>query len=176
MSRKNSAILIVLIVLVTAAVVSARWFHRRNDPTLQGSGTVEARYIRVGSKVGGRIDKVLVSEGDSVQPGQVLITFDDKELQAALGQSRAAWQKAHAGSRPEDIAQARAATAEAKAEYEQRKNGYRREDVAAAQADLDRAKAEEGRTHNDFDRYDALAKKDLVSRQQRDAAEAAWKA
>lgn len=31
------------------------------------------------------------------------------------------------------------------------------------------------RTHNDFDRYDALAKKDLVSRQQRDAAEAAWK-
>ena len=56
MSRKNIVILIGLIVLVTAAVVSARWFQRRNDSTLQGSGTVEARYIRVGSKVGGRID------------------------------------------------------------------------------------------------------------------------
>jgi multidrug resistance efflux pump len=90
MSRKNSAILIVLIVLITAAVVSARWFHGRNDSTLQGSGTVEARDIRVGSKVGGRIDKVLVREGDYVKAGQILITFDDKELQAALGQSRAA--------------------------------------------------------------------------------------
>src|ERR1700688_64224 len=175
MSRKNIAILIVMIVLVTAAVVSARWFHGRNDSTLQGSGTVEARDIRVGSKVGGRIDKVLVREGDSVKAGEVLVTFDDKELQAALGQSRAAWEKAHTGSRPEDIAQARAATAEAKAEYEQRKNGYRSEDIAAAQSDLDRANAEEVRTRNDFERYDVLAKKDLVSRQQRDAAEAAWK-
>lgn len=175
MSRKNIAILVVLIVLVTAAVVSARWFHRRDASTLEGSGTVEARYIRVGSKVGGRIDKVLVREGDRVNPGQPLVTFDDQELQAALGQSRAAWAKAHTGSRPEDIAQARAAAAEAKAEYEQRKNGYRSEAIGAARSDLDRANAEEVRTRNDFQRYDALAKKDLVSQQQRDAAEAAWK-
>jgi multidrug resistance efflux pump len=175
MSRKNIVILVLLVVLVTGAVVTARWIQRSNDATLQGSGTVEARDTRVGSKVGGRIDKVLVREGDRVEPGQVLVTFDDKELQAELNQSRAAWEKAYTGSRPEDIAEARAATAQAKAEYEQRKNGYRREDIAAAQADLDRANAEEVRTHNDFDRYEALAQKDLVSRQQRDAAEASWK-
>jgi HlyD family secretion protein len=175
MSRKQITIVLVLIVLVAGGVFIARRIQRNSDATLQGSGTVEARYIRVGSKVGGRVDKVLVREGDSVHSGQVLVTFDDKELQAALGQSRAAWEKTHTGSRPEDIAQARAATAEAKAEYEQRRNGYRREDVAGAQADLDRTAAEEVRTHNDFDRYDALSKKDLVSRQQRDAAEAAWK-
>jgi len=40
---------------------------------------------------------------------------------------------------------------------------------------LDRAQADENRSHLDFDRYDALAKKDLVSRQQRDTAEAAWR-
>src|SRR3982074_2792252 len=119
MSRKNSAILIVLMVLVTAAVVSARWFHRRNDPTLQGSGTVEARDIRVGSKIGGRIDKVLVREGDTVQAGQVLVTFDDKELQASLDQSRAAAEKARRGFRPEEIAEAKAAADQARAEYEQ---------------------------------------------------------
>src|SRR5438309_10323376 len=56
-----------------------------------------------------------------------------------------------------------------------KKNGYRQEDIAAAQADLDRAKADEIRTHLDFDRYDALARKDLVSKQQRDTAEANWK-
>jgi HlyD family secretion protein len=173
MNRKGILILLTAAIAVAATVLYAGWFHR--DTTLQGSGTVEARNIRVGSKVGGRIDKVLVREGDSVQPGQVLITFDDKELQAALEQSRANDEKARRGYRPEEIAEARAAAAQAKADFELKENGYRLEDIAAAQADLDRAKADETRTHLDFDRYDALAKKDLVSRQQLDSAEANWK-
>src|SRR5450755_4242963 len=174
MNRKRVVVNVVVIAAIVAGIgYSAGWFGR--DSSLQSSGTVEARDIRVGSKVGGRIEKVLVREGDAVQAGQVLITFDDKELQAALDQSRAAEEKARRGYRPEEIAEARAALQEAQAEYEQRKNGYRREDIAAAQADLDRAKADAARAQLDFDRYDALAKKDLVSRQQRDAAEASWK-
>jgi HlyD family secretion protein len=149
------------------------WFRR--DNSLQGSGTVEARDIRVGSKIAGRIDKVLVREGDSVQAGQVLVTFDDRELMATLQQSQASAQKAERGYRKEEIEQARGAAAAAKAEYEQRKNGYRREDIAAAQSDLDRAKADETRSRLDWQRYDALAQKDLVSKQQRDTAEANWK-
>ena len=173
MKRKRVIILLVAAAALAAAGLYGGWFHR--DTTLQGSGTVEARNIRVGSKVGGRIDKVLVREGDSVQPGQILITFDDKELQASLEQSRANAEKAKRGFRPEEIAEARAAAAQAKADYELRKNGYRQEDIASAQADLDRAKADETRTHLDFDRYEALAKKDLVSKQQLDSAEANWK-
>jgi HlyD family secretion protein len=173
MNRKRILILLIVAVAVTVTGLYAGWFHR--DTTLLGSGTVEARNIRVGSKVGGRIDKVLVREGDSVQPGQVLITFDDKELQASLEQSRANAEKARRGYRPEEIAEARAAAAQAKADYELRENGYRQEDIAGAQADLDRAKADEIRTHLDFDRYEALSKKDLVSKQQRDSAEANWK-
>src|SRR2546423_10834005 len=174
MNRKR----LLLIVVVAAAAVAATafstgWFRR--DTELRGSGTVEAGGVRVGSKIGGRIEKVLVREGDRVQAGQVLITFDDKELQAALEQSRATAQKARRGYRPEEIEEARAAAAGARAEYEQRKNGYRQEDIAAAQADRDRAKADEIRSHLDFDRYESLAKKDLVSKQQRDTAEANWK-
>ncbi len=174
MNRNRVIVIVVVIAAIVAGVgYSEGWFRR--DSSLQGSGTVEARDIRVGSKVGGRIEKVLVREGDTVQAGQVLITFDDKELQAALDQSRAAAEKARRGFRPEEIAEARAAVAEAKAEYEQRRNGYRREDIAAAQSDLDRTKADEVRAQLDFERYDALAKKDLVSKQQRDTAEAAWR-
>jgi multidrug resistance efflux pump len=92
-----------------------------------------------------------------------------------MEQSKAAADKARRGYRPEEIAEARAAAAQAKADYELKKNGYRKEDVAAAQADLERTKADEVRTHLDFDRYEALAEKDLVSKQQRDTAEAAWK-
>jgi HlyD family secretion protein len=173
MNRKRILIIIAIAVALAATALYAGWFHR--DNSLQGSGTVEARDIRVGSKVGGRIDKVLVREGDAVQPGQVLITFDDKELQAALEQSQASAEKAQRGYRPEEIAEARAAAAQAKADSEMKKNGYRKEDIDAAQADLDRAKADEVRTQLDFDRYEALAKKDLVSKQQRDTAEANWK-
>jgi HlyD family secretion protein len=173
MKRKYILIIAAVTVAITATAIFGRWFH--HDASLQGSGTVEARNIRVGSKVGGRIDKILVREGDSVQPGQVLMSFDDKELQAALEQSRAAAEKSQRGYRPEEIAEARAAAAQAKADYEQRRNGYRVEDIAAAKADLERAKADEVRTHLDFDRYDALAKNDLISKQQRDTAEANWK-
>jgi multidrug resistance efflux pump len=169
--------MIPLLLIVALALVGAYsmgwWFHR--DAALEGSGTVEARNIRVGSKIGGRIDKVLVREGDTVEAGQLLISFDDKELQASLAQSRASAIKAERGFRSEEIAEARAAAAQAKAEYEQRRNGYRQEDIAAAQADLDRATADEVRTRLDFQRYDALAEKDLVSKQQRDTAEANWK-
>lgn len=173
MNRKRLILFFLAAALVAVAAYSMGWFHRDNG--LQGSGTVEARNIRVGSKVGGRIDKVLVREGDTVETGQILISFDDKELQASLAQSRAAAEKAERGFRPEEVAEARAAAAQAKAEYDQRKNGYRQEDIDAAKAEFDRATADEVRTHLDFQRYDVLAQKDLVSKQQRDTAEANWK-
>jgi HlyD family secretion protein len=166
-------VLLVIAVVVTVGISFGGWFH--HDNALQGSGTVEARNIRVGSEVGGRIDKVLVHEGDIVTTGQVLMTFDEKELLASLAQSRANAEKAKRGFRREDIEEARAAAMQAKADYELRKNGYRKEDIAAAEADLDRAAADETRSSLDFQRYDALAKKDLVSKQQRDTAEANWK-
>jgi multidrug resistance efflux pump len=173
MNRKRILLVVVIAVVLAGTALYAGWFN--HDNSLRGSGTVEARNIRVGSKVGGRIDKILVREGDTVQPGQILIAFDDKELQASLEQSHANAEKAQRGYRPEEIAEVRAAAAQAKADYEERKNGYRQEDIEAAKADLDRAKADEIRTHLDFQRYEALAQKDLVSKQQRDTAEANWK-
>jgi HlyD family secretion protein len=173
MKPKLLIIPVLVIAVLAIAGYSTGWF--RHDTGLQGSGTVEARDIRVGSKVGGRIDQVLVREGDTVQAGQILITFDDKELLASLEQTRAAAEKAQRGYRPEEIAEARAAAAQAKAEYDQRKNGYRQEDIAAAKADLDRATADEVRSQLDYQRYEALSQKDLVSKQQRDTAEANWK-
>src|SRR5271154_5763849 len=107
MTRKRVFILILVALILGGTTVYATWF--RHDNALQGSGTVEARDIRVGSKVGGRIDKILVREGDKVQPGQILITFDDKELLASLDQSRAASEKGGRGFRRKKTGEARAA-------------------------------------------------------------------
>jgi multidrug resistance efflux pump len=173
MKRRLLIIALIVVAAVAVAGVYGGWF--RKESGLQGSGTVEARNIRVGSKVGGRIQQVLVREGDRVQAGQTLITFDDKELEASLAQARANAQKSQRGFRSEEIQEARAGAAQAKADYEMHLKGYRKEDIAAAQADLDRTAAEETRAHLDFQRYEALAQKDLVSKQQRDTAEANWK-
>ena len=173
MRRRLIIIVVIAIAAVAVTAVYAGWFNR--DASLQGSGTVEARNIRVGSKVGGRILQVLVREGDRVQPGQTLITFDDKELQASLEQARANAQKAQRGFRKEEIQEAQAAATQAKADFEMHLKGYRKEDIDAAQADVDRATADETRARLDFQRYEALAQKDLVSKQQRDTAESNWK-
>src|SRR5438105_13346634 len=119
MNGKRIAILVAVVIAVTAGILYGGWFHR--DNALQGSGTGEARNIRVGSKIGGRIDKLLVREGDTVEAGQVLMTFDDKELLASLAQSRASAEKAKRGYRPEEIAEARAAAQQAKADSDMRK-------------------------------------------------------
>src|SRR5947209_20069376 len=118
MNRKRILPILAAALVIVAVVAYANRFHR--ETSLQGSGTVEARDIRVGSKIGGRIDKVFVREGDRVQAGQVLVTFDDKELQASLEQSKAAAEKSRKGFRPEEIEEARAAADQAKAEYEQK--------------------------------------------------------
>ena len=173
MTKKQILIGGFLLAAAAGTALYAAW--RQRDTVLEGSGTVEARDIRVGSKIGGRIAEVRMREGDFVQPGQVLVTFDDQELKAALEQSRANFQKMTRGYRPEEIAEARAAAEQAKADYEEKKNGYRQEDIDAARAELDRAKADEVRSEADFHRYDSLAKKEMVSRQQRDTAEANWK-
>jgi HlyD family secretion protein len=173
MKRRLIVIAVIVIVAIAVTAVYAGWFTR--DTSLEGSGTVEARNIRVGSKVGGRILQVLVREGDRVQAGQILVTFDDKELQASLEQARANAQKAKRGFRTEEIQEAQAAATQAKADYEMHLKGYRKEDIDAAQADVDRATADEARAKLDFQRYQTLADKDLVSKQQRDTAEANWK-
>ena len=97
MKRKRLMVIGIVLVLGIAAYM---WASTRPQP-LVASGTVEARDIRVGSKVGGRIEQVLVREGDKVEAGQVLATFDDRELKATLDASLANFQKLERGFRPE---------------------------------------------------------------------------
>ena len=138
--------------------VYAAWF--RATTGLQGSGTVEARNIRVGSKVGGRIDKVLVREGDHVKAGQVLITFDDKELLASLEQSTSQRGKSQTRLSPgRNRRSSRSGARKPRPITSCGKNGYRKEDIAAAQADLDRAAADEAARISIFSATTRLPKK-----------------
>src|SRR5919204_167506 len=126
MTRKWVLALIGLIAVALGVAVYLRALGQSEG--IVGSGTVEARNIRVGSKVGGRVQQVLVREGDRVQAGQVLVTFDDQELLASLEQARGR------------VAQARLNQAEAARRRMER--GYRPEEVAAARAELAQAEGQ----------------------------------
>ena len=143
--------------------------------TLFVSGTIEARNIRIGSKVGGRIREVKVREGDIVTAGQVLVTFEDEALQAALDEARANLEKMEKGYRSEEIAEARAAAAQARAEYEERLRGYRSEQVEAARAEVERAAAEASRAAINYRRVKELTAAGIFSTDQLDEAEGTHK-
>jgi HlyD family secretion protein len=173
MNRKR--IVATVLIGVGVVVAGAYAWSRRDAGALLASGTIEARNIRVGSKIGGRILEVRVREGDRVEPGQVLVTFDDRELKATLEQSQANYEKLQRGNRPEEIAQARAQERQSLADYELKRTGYRKEDIEAARADLAKAKADAVRAELDYKRAKDLADAGIFSRQQKDLAEATWK-
>ena len=144
MNRKRVLIILGVAAVLAATAVYASWFRR--DNSLRGSGTVEARNIRVGSKVGGRIDRVLVREGDRVTQGQVLARIDPSEIQAQVGQQQAAVSEAESRlaqaqlteaptnvNISTQISQQQAAVESAQADYQQVKQNYDAQ-VAAAEA------------------------------------------
>jgi HlyD family secretion protein len=86
---------------------------REYDPTVRGSGTVEATEVVVSPKISARILTLTVDEGDKVETGQVLATLDCTELEARKAQADAQVLQAEAARNQAEaaLAQAMAATA-----------------------------------------------------------------
>jgi len=165
----------VLPILLTAGLLSYGGYrlYLERKP-YEWSGTVEARTISVGSRVGGRIAKVLVREGDVLAPGQALLELEPGDLPAQLLQANAQQMSAQAvldklrkGARPEELEQARACSLTARAALQQAVAGARPEQVQAAEARLaaqeiavQKAKADAAREHQ-LDESGAAARADL---------------
>jgi RND family efflux transporter MFP subunit len=68
---------------VLALIVLAGWLlSRRLAGTRSVSGTIEVDEVHVASRYGGRVQKILAQEGDTLQAGQVIVELDAAELQA----------------------------------------------------------------------------------------------
>ncbi len=169
-----------LMVLISAAALSGCGggvfgFKKENSPVF--SGTIETREIRVGSKVGGRVQEVLVVEGQEVQTGQPLVKLDIAELQTQLAQAQARvdQQKARlrrleSGSRPEEKAQARAVSETARANLEAVRNGPRPEEIAQARAAVAAAEADVNSAEAAYQRAQRLRETGDISKQEFDSA------
>ena len=68
MKKKLPILLLISAGLIAGAAFSAGWF--RKDSSCWSSGTVESRNIRVGSKIGGRIEKVWFMKETTLSPAR----------------------------------------------------------------------------------------------------------
>lgn len=103
------------------------------EPDLQIQGTVEAPEVRISGKLAGRVERILVCEGEWVHKGDTLIVIHSPEVeaertqaQAVEGATRAQSRKVESGTRPEIVASAREAWRAAKAQRELAEKTYKR--------------------------------------------------
>ena len=120
---------------------------------IRGSGTIEMDEIDVASIVGGRLLRLAVSEGDTVNIGDTLAVLDRGEIAAELAAQTAQAQRAQSqardlqqGARPAELVIAREQARAAQADLELAQVSYERTERLAksgvtAPAELDRARA-----------------------------------
>jgi HlyD family secretion protein len=115
-----------LIAAAAVALAAAAWFALRGAGAA-GDGTriygnVDIRDVNLGFRVGGRVLRMLVDEGDVVKPGELLAELDPAPSEREVAEARAnvaalaaRLSLLRAGYRPEDVAQAAAQVSEREA-------------------------------------------------------------
>jgi HlyD family secretion protein len=138
-TSNRSAIVLTVVALPVLAWFIQNTFFDINHRPIVVTGTIQAKEIPVSSKIGGRISKVLASEGQDVKKGDVLVEFEAPELEAKRVQLQASIDKSQAqldeltnGPRHSEIEKARAIAGQAYANWQMLKNGYRIEDISKA--------------------------------------------
>jgi len=110
-----------LVLILLAALAGGGWFLYQNrnnkttDSQLRLYGNVDIRQVQLAFQESGRLEKLLVQEGDVVKEGDLLAKIDAVRYQAALDKALAELaaqqqvvRRMKAGSRPQEIARAEA--------------------------------------------------------------------
>ncbi len=165
------------ILLVATVVAGLLLASKLQQEPMNVSGYIEAHEIRLGSRVGGRVAKVLVEEGDRVKAGQILVELEPFDLRAREAEGRAnltahesEYDKLKTGFRPEEVAQANARVAQLTAEHQRLVKGPRQAEIDAARAQVEVASARLTLAQRVHDRTEELFRSNSLSAQELDRA------
>jgi len=163
MTRK---LFLVILGLVVVASVAVYVITRPPSKGMVLTGLVDADEVAVSSQIAGRLQQVMVSEGDSVTQGQLVATMVPRELQAD--------QSYYASSMESASAQVGAARASLTYQELQTRDQIRQAEanLAATQAQLKQAQANLALAQQNFKRTNGLFAQQIVSQQQQDQAQA----
>jgi len=177
-SRRRFIIIGVLAILVVGAVLF--WWHSTFYEDTDDA-QVNGHLIQISARIAGNVVKVNVDENQYVDAGTVICELDPKDFETAVQQDEANLQSAEAAyeaakvnvpvtgvntgstlrSAGADVSSSTASVAQAQKQLE------------AAQAAVAQAEANDTKAQLDLQRYKPLVEKDVISKQQFDAAVAA---
>ncbi|MDD2420989.1 MAG: efflux RND transporter periplasmic adaptor subunit [Heliobacteriaceae bacterium] len=188
MNRKQAQMVFggILTVAVLGFVVFP-WAYRQAAPATGQviTGYVEGTETNISSKIPGRIQELLVREGDEVVPGQIVARLESRELTEQLNQAKAALTGA-AAKVPQaevaqtltgetvagQIAQAQANLQAAEAKLAALENGARPQEIEQARAVVMQAQVGAENAALTYQRMEALFQAGAVAAKTRDDAKA----
>lgn len=178
--KKSRRGLIIIILLVLVVAAGAFYWHSTFSEDTDDA-QVNGHLIQVSSRINGTVIKVNVDENQYVTKGTVIAELDPADYQVAVDNAQAALDSAKAAAEAQqvnvpitsintgstlssagaDVSGSRAAVLQAERQVE------------AAHAKVAEAKANSVKADADLERYKPLVAKDVISKQQYDAAVAA---
>lgn len=135
-SKRKLIVLPVLAAAIVGGIVLYRTYGMEEEEpsVIRVSGNIEATDAKASFQVGGRVAERFVSEGQTVERGQIIARLDTCELaqqvairEAEVEAAKATLAELEAGSREEEIAAARATLERARAERKQKQREYLRQ-------------------------------------------------
>src|SRR5438046_1265981 len=167
MKRKH-----LLLILIFAAVVAGAVYGltRKGPARIELTGIVTTDELVASSQIAGRVESLLVKEGDTVKRGGLLAVIAPAELQA----DAAYYAHAEEGS----VAQVENALAALRFQEKQTRDQITQAEasLAASRAQLDESAANLEQARLDYERAQSLFKQGIVSAQANDQARTAYDA
>ena len=168
--------------VVLLIVLGAAFFYWRSTFVEDtDDAQVDGNLYQISSRVSGQVVKVTVDDNQTVQAGQLLAEIDPTDYQVALDQAQANLASAQAefaqATTNVPITQVTVGTVVSTTASDVKGStdmvAQAEKQVEAATARVDQAKANALKAQADVDRYTPLVQKDVISKQQYDAAVAA---
>lgn len=177
-SRRRGILLAVIAVLVVVAI-GFWWRSTFSEDT--DDAQISGHLIEVSARISGHVQNVYVKENEKVERGALIAELDPSDFEVAVQRAQGALASAEAAAVAADVyvpitrvntgsnlSSANADVAAAQAGLSQAE-----QQLDAARARVAQAQANYIKAESDLDRYRPLVQKDVISKQQYDAAVAA---
>jgi len=178
--KSSRKVMVAVAVVVLALVSVGIWWHSTFTEDTDDA-QVNGHLIQVSSRINGQIAKVYVDENQMVKKGDLIAELDPRDYEVAVEQAEASLASAQANAAAANVAvpiatantgsnlrSAGADVSGAQASVQQAEK-----QLIAAQARVAQAVANNTKAQSDLERYKPLVAKDVISKQQYDAAVAA---
>lgn len=177
-SRRRGIIIVVVAIIIVAGL--ALWWHSTFSEDTDDA-QVNGHLIQVSSRIAGQVQKVYVDENQTVKKGDPIVDLDPRDLQVAVENAKAALASAQANALAANVniplttvntgSALTSATSDVSGAHAQVMQAQQQQQ--AAHARVLQAQANNAKAQSDLERYKPLVEKDVISKQQFDAAVAA---